>query len=200
MQLFALATLLLTFSYVLLGQSSVIADTPITPTPYNTFVSKAFNAGLRYVNNSGVCETTPGVHTASGYIDIAQNQSLVRRYTPEKHINPLGTVVLVLCCTRKSWDCSFHTMVSYVPSPTIAFNSLVFFQAKRRSRLFLHDWAFPRLAFIWETPLETWLTLFPENGPCQVNPDGKTTVLNPFRCDRQLLSEYRLTALQLEQR
>jgi len=28
------------------------------------------------VNNSGVCETTPGVHTASGYIDIAQNQSL----------------------------------------------------------------------------------------------------------------------------
>ncbi|KAJ6581905.1 Alpha/Beta hydrolase protein [Mycena capillaripes] len=28
-------------------------------------------AALRYVNNSGICETTPGVHTMSGYVDIS---------------------------------------------------------------------------------------------------------------------------------
>jgi hypothetical protein len=32
---------------------------------------------LRYVNNSGICETTPGVHQMSGYIDIGQNMSMV---------------------------------------------------------------------------------------------------------------------------
>jgi hypothetical protein len=41
------------------------------------FVSSKLDAGLRFVENSGVCETTPGVHTVSGYIDIAKNQSLV---------------------------------------------------------------------------------------------------------------------------
>jgi hypothetical protein len=33
---------------------------------------------LRYVNNSGICETTPGVHTMSGYIDVGTNMSMVR--------------------------------------------------------------------------------------------------------------------------
>ncbi|KAK2465009.1 hypothetical protein APHAL10511_003085 [Amanita phalloides] len=31
---------------------------------------------LRYVSDSGVCETTPGVHQMSGYIDIAENQHI----------------------------------------------------------------------------------------------------------------------------
>ncbi|CAE6440030.1 unnamed protein product [Rhizoctonia solani] len=31
---------------------------------------------LRYVENSGICETTPGVYQASGYADIALNQSM----------------------------------------------------------------------------------------------------------------------------
>lgn len=42
--------------------------------------SSNLDAALRYINNSGVCETTEGVHTASGYIEIAQNQSLVCLY------------------------------------------------------------------------------------------------------------------------
>ena len=44
---------------------------------HTAFQSSKFQAGLRYVENSGICETTPGVHTVSGYIDIAKNQSLV---------------------------------------------------------------------------------------------------------------------------
>ena len=31
---------------------------------------------LRVVENSGVCETTPGVYQASGYGDLSANQSL----------------------------------------------------------------------------------------------------------------------------
>ncbi|KAF8627081.1 hypothetical protein AX15_004559 [Amanita polypyramis BW_CC] len=46
-------------------------------TEYTTFESVAYpGVGLRYVSDSGVCETTPGVHQMSGYIDIAQNQSI----------------------------------------------------------------------------------------------------------------------------
>ncbi|KAI0708402.1 alpha/beta-hydrolase [Earliella scabrosa] len=84
---------------------------------------------LRFVRNSGVCETTPGVNQLSGYIDVGTNMSM--------------------------W--------------------FWFFEAR-------HD---PETA-----PFTLWLNggpgcssmigLFQEHGPCQVNPDGKTTVLNPF--------------------
>ena len=33
---------------------------------------------LRFVRNSGVCETTPGVNQLSGYIDVGTNMSMVR--------------------------------------------------------------------------------------------------------------------------
>ena len=32
---------------------------------------------LRYVENSGICETTPGVTQYSGYIDVGKNMSMV---------------------------------------------------------------------------------------------------------------------------
>ena len=32
---------------------------------------------LRYVANSGICETTPGVKQYSGYIDVGTNMSMV---------------------------------------------------------------------------------------------------------------------------
>ena len=38
------------------------------------------NHTLRYVNDSGICETTPGVHQVSGYLDVGHNQSMVRLY------------------------------------------------------------------------------------------------------------------------
>ncbi|KZO96806.1 serine carboxypeptidase [Calocera viscosa TUFC12733] len=41
-----------------------------------TDYTTAGSSPLRYVENSGVCETTPGVYQASGYADIAYNQSL----------------------------------------------------------------------------------------------------------------------------
>ena len=38
------------------------------------------DVGLRFVRNSGVCETTPGVEQLSGYIDFGTNMSMVRLY------------------------------------------------------------------------------------------------------------------------
>ncbi|KAG8874818.1 hypothetical protein FRB97_005636 [Tulasnella sp. 331] len=48
------------------------------PTPESSglkrsVVSERFGASLRIVENSGICETTPGVHTVSGYIDTGNN-------------------------------------------------------------------------------------------------------------------------------
>jgi len=37
--------------------------------------------GLRFVSDSGVCETTPGVHQMSGYITVGQNMSMVSGFS-----------------------------------------------------------------------------------------------------------------------
>ncbi|GAB1517195.1 hypothetical protein RhiTH_000239 [Rhizoctonia solani] len=47
-------------------ESKVAAAIPTTITP----------GKLRYVENSGVCETTPGVYQASGYADLTSKQSI----------------------------------------------------------------------------------------------------------------------------
>jgi hypothetical protein len=39
--------------------------------------SKVNTSGIRYVKNSGTCETTPNVTQISGYIDIETNMSMV---------------------------------------------------------------------------------------------------------------------------
>lgn len=50
---------------------AVLAATDGNTTAVNTTPGK-----LRIVENSGVCETTPGVSQASGYGDLTANQSL----------------------------------------------------------------------------------------------------------------------------
>ncbi|THG99697.1 hypothetical protein EW026_g2696 [Hermanssonia centrifuga] len=95
-----------------------------------TFKSEVHtDVSLRFVRNSGVCETTPGVNQLSGYIDFGTNMSM--------------------------W--------------------FWFFEAREK----------PETA-----PFTLWLNggpgcssmigLFQENGPCKVDADGHTTILNPF--------------------
>lgn len=76
------ATALLAF---LLGATalfgSAVQAAPSTPAvaPHEVFVSQIQDdVKLRFVKNSGVCETTPGVQQMSGYIDIGTNMSMVR--------------------------------------------------------------------------------------------------------------------------
>ena len=40
------------------------------------------NISIRFVTNSGVCETTPGVLQISGYLDIGKNMSMVSIFFP----------------------------------------------------------------------------------------------------------------------
>jgi carboxypeptidase C (cathepsin A) len=40
---------------------------------------------LRYVRDSGVCETTPGVHQVSGYVDIGKNMSMWFWFFESRH-------------------------------------------------------------------------------------------------------------------
>ena len=68
--------------FSLLGLASAIVQaspSPLTQRSRNVFESQVQNdTKLRFVRNSGVCETTPGVGQISGYIDTGKNMSTVR--------------------------------------------------------------------------------------------------------------------------
>ncbi|KAF8184810.1 alpha/beta-hydrolase [Pholiota molesta] len=95
------------------------------------------DVSLRFVADSGVCETTPGVHQMSGYIDVGTNMSM--------------------------WFWFFESRETPETAPfTLWLNG--------------------------GPGCSSMIGLFQENGPCQVNPDGATTVLNPFRVYLNLLT------------
>ncbi|KAI0649645.1 alpha/beta-hydrolase [Trametes meyenii] len=111
------------------GTSVVPREAALQPSRGEFTSEHIRDAKLRFVRNSGVCETTPRVEQLSGYIDVGKNMSM--------------------------W--------------------FWFFEARHNPE---------------HAPFTIWLNggpgcssmigLFQEHGPCQVNPDGKTTVLNPF--------------------
>ncbi|KAG8987279.1 hypothetical protein FRB93_004880 [Tulasnella sp. JGI-2019a] len=113
-----------------------------------TVVSERFGATLRIVPDSGICETTPGVQTISGYIDIGDNQNYVSKFILVNQATKLKLlpVVLVLCC----------------PS-----------ECQPSTALFL-------LWFNGGLGCSSMIGLFQENGPCRVDSDKKTTILNPY--------------------
>ncbi|KAI0634438.1 alpha/beta-hydrolase [Trametes polyzona] len=84
---------------------------------------------LRFVRNSGVCETTPGVEQISGYLDVGTNMSMWFWFFEARHNPETAPFTLWL---NGGPGCS------------------------------------------------SMIGLFQEHGPCMVNPDGQTTVLNPF--------------------
>ena len=43
---------------------------------------------IRFVTNSGVCETTPGVQQISGYLDVGKNMSMVKHFFQSEHLWP----------------------------------------------------------------------------------------------------------------
>lgn len=43
---------------------------------YNVFEHRATNSSISFVENSGICETTPGVNTYSGYLSVGTNMSM----------------------------------------------------------------------------------------------------------------------------
>ncbi|EGO26845.1 hypothetical protein SERLADRAFT_360894 [Serpula lacrymans var. lacrymans S7.9] len=62
---------------VLAGSSATRAFLTDSRSPHIEVRSQIYNdTGLRYVKNSGICETTPGVEQLSGYIDVGTNMSM----------------------------------------------------------------------------------------------------------------------------
>ena len=60
---------------------AMASPTSLAPTLMHEFKSQVQpDVNLRFVKNSGVCETTPGVNQMSGYVDIDTNMSMVSRY------------------------------------------------------------------------------------------------------------------------
>ncbi|KJA22565.1 hypothetical protein HYPSUDRAFT_186243 [Hypholoma sublateritium FD-334 SS-4] len=106
--------------------------TPIVSTEptLNHFASTANpNISLQFVADSGVCETTPGVHQMSGYINVGTGMSM--------------------------WFWFFESRNAPETAPfTLWLNG--------------------------GPGCSSMIGLFQENGPCKVNADGATTVLNPY--------------------
>ena len=76
MRLFSVAAL--TFGAVVARAASLHAKANYLKSGHFTFCSQIQNdTSLRYVANSGICETTPGVNQYSGYIDVGTNMSMV---------------------------------------------------------------------------------------------------------------------------
>ena len=72
------------------------------------------DTSMRFVTNSGVCETTPGVQQISGYVDVGKNMSMVSiSFLVKKKKQSLiwDSVVLVLWVSKFSGNSSFHTLV-----------------------------------------------------------------------------------------
>ena len=69
-----IALLLCVMLFPLVSSSSAHTKHPKSKTLIS---SKVTGAKLRYVVDSGVCETTPGVRQMSGYVDVGENMSMV---------------------------------------------------------------------------------------------------------------------------
>ena len=67
--------LVISFKEALCVPLSDFTDAFSTPKTYQS--QNMADVGLRFVSDSGVCETTPGVHQMSGYITVGQNMSMV---------------------------------------------------------------------------------------------------------------------------
>lgn len=81
------------------------------------FTSTKFeDTNLRYVMNSGICETTPGVTQYSGYITVGKNMSMVCFCTVLSF--PALTwksVVLVFRGAELPRNSTLHSVVSHCP-------------------------------------------------------------------------------------
>ena len=160
---------LATLSFLALNS---VSSTSVTG--YNVFESKILvNHTLRYVNDSGICETTPGVHQVSGYLDIGKNQSMVRLYWCYRSSRRLYRGFL-------QWFWFFEARNSPEKAPFTLWSKdsrflmqlhssidVIPFSSKRRSGLQLDDWTWAAIVLFidWSklTPLSSCTLVFQGN-------------------------------------
>ncbi|CDO70637.1 hypothetical protein BN946_scf184756.g3 [Trametes cinnabarina] len=146
--------MLLGLTAVLLAMLPVLG---VLSNPLADKVDAALSAGptpgkLRLVENSGECETTPGVYQASGYADLDKNNSLwsvelVCYYSSSGGIPPL------LMLNARFW----------------------FFEARENPE------TAPLTLWLQGGPGSSGLVgLYQEHGPCRINNDTTSVSYNPF--------------------
>lgn len=75
------------FRWILLASASLVAASPVSSTntrhveeqdgtTFTVFHHGPTGSRLRYVNDSGICETTPGVHQRSGYASVGKDMNM----------------------------------------------------------------------------------------------------------------------------
>ena len=123
---------------------------------YTRYTSKLQNdVEIRFVKNSGICETTPGVQQMSGYIDIGTNMSMVCPLVPLRieYFLKFPQVVLVLWGETQCGDRTFHSLVGQYNHVDYGLCSICDKQAEWGSWLFFYDrplprWLFPCVCFL----------------------------------------------------
>ena len=80
-----LSKFLLFLSFLVINALISVDATPAEAITLKTRFTSATNSNvsLRFVTNSGVCETTPGVQQISGYVDVGTNMSMVSIFCPK---------------------------------------------------------------------------------------------------------------------
>jgi hypothetical protein len=94
--------------------AAAAAPMVVDTTVYQQFTSQNdLGTKLRYVKDSGICETMPGVHQVSGYVDIGKNMSVVRAIPYISNLFYNGhfySVLLVLRISQLTRTSSIHYM------------------------------------------------------------------------------------------
>ena len=74
----AMTMLIVAWAMLLHFVTAAPRSSSLTTSVYSLFESQTQDdLKLRFIKNSGVCETTPGVQQMSGYVDIGTNMSMV---------------------------------------------------------------------------------------------------------------------------
>ena len=171
----------------LIVQASPIADDgQLTSSVHTVFQSRLQNdTKLRFVRDSGVCETTPNVSQVSGYVDIGPKMSMVGHFsTVQCTVHAFifrSPVVLVFRGKEQPRDSSFHSLVRFT---RITFSNswltAVFSRLNGGPGCSSMIGLFQGRTSLYFPCLHLTDVLHLENGPCTVLEDGQTTELNPF--------------------
>ncbi|KAF7343278.1 hypothetical protein MVEN_01759900 [Mycena venus] len=140
------------------------------------------DVSLRFVKNSGICETTPGVHQMSGYVDIGTNMSIwfwffAARTSPE-------TAPFTLWCVEHSIVWQSQPANARGKGLTVALDvpqKLYVTSGRLYGLLTVILGLVPRYLMHFFSPRIAADLSEKEHGPCTVNADGNSTTLNSFR-------------------
>lgn len=77
-------------------------------TNYTVFTHAPTGATLEFVNNSGICETTPNVNQYSGYLSVGEGLNMFFWYPPFTPSLPFNVTFYLDTCDKEAQSDSFR--------------------------------------------------------------------------------------------